>query len=487
MTFDARETSTDDGRPIELFEFVIGTTTWRYTNASSVITRSGNLYTPVAITRGADEETPSVEKSKMSFSMPMDCEVAQLFVTSAPAEVLSAAVLQDHYGESDWQTVWKGRIVDSAFAGEKLALGGESIFASLRRPGLRRTYTAQCAHVLYGALCGVDREARKSEFEVATLGGSALTLVYSAAKLAFDGVDASTLFTDDSGKVWVANGNAQLDTAQFKYGTAALLLDGTGDYLSTPSHADFDIAEGKAFTIEGWVYFSSTAINQVIFSRCAASGTDAGYELRTNASGHLKFDAWGAAGAAVIALVGSVNVGTGGWHHVAVSSDGTTARSFLDGAVSDTGAAGTVVDATTAARLGASAKLSTPDPVTGWLDDFRFTQGKAHYTAAFTAPTVAVPATATLQPAGWFAGGYAAYADPDTGATMRHFVTDSARDSVTLATYPFNLAAGDTVALYPGCAHDIVTCDSKFANSDNYGGAPFIPKDENPFAGNRVF
>ena len=49
--------------------------------------------------------------------------------------------------------------------------------------------------------------------------------------LHFDGVDASTTFTDVKGKTWTASGSAQLDTAQAKWGPSSLLL-GSGAYIS---------------------------------------------------------------------------------------------------------------------------------------------------------------------------------------------------------------------------------------------------------------
>lgn len=42
------------------------------------------------------------------------------------------------------------------------------------------------------------------------------------------------------------------------------------------------------------------------------------------------------------------------------------------------------------------------------------------------------------------------------------------------------LKVGDLIKLRAGCAHDIVTCHNKFANRDNFGGFPSLPK-TNPF------
>jgi hypothetical protein len=55
----------------------------------------------------------------------------------------------------------------------------------------------------------------------------------NAALLNFEANDASTSIIDDFGNTWTAIGNAQIDTAQYKFGTSSLLLDGTGDSVVT--------------------------------------------------------------------------------------------------------------------------------------------------------------------------------------------------------------------------------------------------------------
>jgi hypothetical protein len=51
--------------------------------------------------------------------------------------------------------------------------------------------------------------------------------------LNFEGLNGSTTFIDDFGPTWTGSGNAQISTAQFKFGTSSLLLDGTGDFITT--------------------------------------------------------------------------------------------------------------------------------------------------------------------------------------------------------------------------------------------------------------
>ena len=72
---------------------------------------------------------------------------------------------------------------------------------------------------------------------------------YTKVLLHMNGTDASTTFTDESGKTWTANGNAQIDTASYKFATGSGLFDGGGDYIDTPDNADFNFGSGD-FTID---------------------------------------------------------------------------------------------------------------------------------------------------------------------------------------------------------------------------------------------
>src|SRR5262245_49789331 len=158
---------------------------------------------------------------------------------------------------------------------------------------------------------------------------------FTKVLLPLNGTDGSTIIADTnvggSAHTWTANGNAQIDTAISKFGGAALLLDGSGDYLSTPDHADFDVGSG-AFTIDFW------------FNRAGGDGT-----IR---------EAWGGqasrafAGRTIEIALGSANVWTAtvfqndstfatvtgtttftatGWHHIAFIRTGNTLRLFVNG------------------------------------------------------------------------------------------------------------------------------------------------------------
>ncbi len=73
-----------------------------------------------------------------------------------------------------------------------------------------------------------------------------------------DGADGATTYSERSTNAFVASfvGNAQLDTAFPKFGSAALLLDGAGDFMEYADNAAFALGSAD-FTVEGWVRFTS--------------------------------------------------------------------------------------------------------------------------------------------------------------------------------------------------------------------------------------
>jgi uncharacterized phage protein (TIGR02218 family) len=82
---------------------------------------------------------------------------------------------------------------------------------------------------------------------------------------------------------------------------------------------------------------------------------------------------------------------------------------------------------------------------------------------------------------GWYSGGYLEW-DSAGGLFERRMIARQVATNVELTAAPHGLAVGQAVRLYPGCDRTLATCHSKFANSANYGGMPYIPL-RNPFGG----
>jgi hypothetical protein len=209
---------------------------------------------------------------------------------------------------------------------------------------------------------------------------------FTRSLLHCDGADASTTFPDlavgANARVWTANGNAQVDTAQSKFGGASLLLDGTGDYLSTPSAADFIYAGD--YTVEAWIRPNSVGTNQGVISKANAGGYSPWLIFAATGTLQIYASSTGSSWDIINAMsFGTVSTGT--WYHVALVRSGNNYFAFQNGALnnSTTGSATPLSDSSSVliGRQLAGVEFN------GWVDEVRFSN-KARWTAAFT-PSVA--------------------------------------------------------------------------------------------------
>ena len=211
---------------------------------------------------------------------------------------------------------------------------------------------------------------------------------YSAVSLLlhFNGANGSTTFTDSSSNnlTVTATGNAQISTAQSKFGGAAGYFDGNGDYLTVASNPVFNFGTGD-FTIEGWVYLSSVSGDWFIVSSSGSGGMFFGYSSSVSPYG------WGVGRTGVAwDYITASTATTNTWYHVAVCRSGTSLRIFVNGTqvgTTNTNSQSYNLSATslTIASQGATYYLN------GYIDELRVTKGTARYTANFTVPSAAFP------------------------------------------------------------------------------------------------
>jgi len=154
------------------------------------------------------------------------------------------------------------------------------------------------------------------------------TPAYNQLLIHADGVDASTSFIDSSNfnRTVTANGNAQIDTAQSKFGGASALFDGSGDYLSVPESSDFDIGTND-FTIDFWIRFSSLAGIQGI---CGQYDGVAGWRLTQNGSNQLQFRL-GDGLSDDTALWNGFSLSINTWYNIRITRTGNIWRAYKDG------------------------------------------------------------------------------------------------------------------------------------------------------------
>jgi hypothetical protein len=203
--------------------------------------------------------------------------------------------------------------------------------------------------------------------------------------LHMDGTDASTFFEDDNGvgrsQVGItAVGNAQVDTAQSKFGGSSALFDGTGDYLLIKTDTDLQLTSAESWTIEMWIRPASVS-DKVVLGAYSTSSPFNGYALYLGrlTSGVLEFYD----GGNWRAFDGTFSTNT--WYHIAVSSSAGSVKLFKDGTQQTTTftAPSGINNTTKDIEIGA---INGSAGYNGHIDELRYSN-IARYTASFTAPT----------------------------------------------------------------------------------------------------
>ena len=179
-------------------------------------------------------------------------------------------------------------------------------------------------------------------------------------------------------------GNAQISTTQSKFGGSSMYFDGTGDWLTYNNTFTTQLQSGN-FTIEGWLYLSTTGTAKYI---CAKGTSATGWAFGVNASNQLIFNYTSTNLTATTALSSGI------WYHVAVVRNGTATgnlKIYLNGTLDATSgvAVTTNFNQTNIGYIGAD--RTATNPMNGYIDDLRITNGYARYTANFTPPTAAFP------------------------------------------------------------------------------------------------
>jgi hypothetical protein len=215
-----------------------------------------------------------------------------------------------------------------------------------------------------------------------------------------DGTNGSTTITDSSPspKTVTAVGNAQISTAQSKFGGASIAFDGSGDYASVTSSSAFDLGiSNEPFTVEFWFYRNATG-NTGFFSKGGGDGnwnTSTGYAYYAFIEAGVIYWMWNhnISNQTPVFISSSTLPAIEQWHHYAASYDGTNTRLFING--SQVGSSNTNIYIAPASanrvRVGSSSVDTGLQSLNGNIDDLRITKGVSRYNAAFTPPTAPFP------------------------------------------------------------------------------------------------
>lgn len=217
--------------------------------------------------------------------------------------------------------------------------------------------------------------------------------------LGFEGSDGATTFVDDgaTGHTVTANGNAQIDSAQFRFGASSGLFDGNGDFLTVPDHADW-VLGNLPFTIEGFVRFAGLNTGErgcCLLAQYANTGNQRSWGLYYNNDGgnHSLAFIRSPDGVSTTTLNGPWPGGAPAlntWYHIAADRDledilrvyvlgEVVGQADLTGFTFHNG-----TDSLSVGRLNSTSGFRRF--MHGWIDELRFTKGVARYAGSFVPP-----------------------------------------------------------------------------------------------------
>jgi hypothetical protein len=195
-----------------------------------------------------------------------------------------------------------------------------------------------------------------------------------------NGANGSTTIIDSSPspKTVTAVGNAQISTAQSKFGGSSIAFDGNGDRLTLTSNSAFQFGTGD-FTVEGWFYENS----RVQYASALEIGNHLsanGIIFLTNGGNNTANNAGQYAGAFITQIV---NGSTATWNHIAWVRESGVFRTFVNGVSSATATPATInLSDTTTITIGSRAGGSVNYDFNGYIDDLRIThrtRGHGHF------------------------------------------------------------------------------------------------------------
>lgn len=223
---------------------------------------------------------------------------------------------------------------------------------------------------------------------------SSTASVGASVLMHMDGTNGSTAFTDETGKTVTVSGDAQISTAQSKFGGSSAIFDATGDGLSVPHSVDLNLVSGD-FTVEVWIYPTTSGGGHFVSKDGRGGISYPQYGLYRTSAGAIQALLGSGTGTSSLQTIssaaGAAAINT--WSHVVLSRQDSKIRLFVNGTMTEVNQTATMIDAGLALNIGF--ETGQPDRFVGYIDELRIIRG-AVYTAAFTPPVAALVTPLTL-------------------------------------------------------------------------------------------
>ncbi len=222
---------------------------------------------------------------------------------------------------------------------------------------------------------------------------------FTKIMLHMDGSNGGTSFADSnsggSARTWTASG-ATTSTSSPKFGTASFLSTVSQQYITTPYTADLALSASGDWTLDFWMKstFSLPTGQNQIMGNGSGSSTNSIRVFGINVSGTITIEARDSGGTAK-QVTSVASVYDGNWHHIAGVRRSNMLYLYVDGVSVGTPVAITSSYVTTTNwSVGRDGSNGASQSYLGRVDEFRFSNGVARWSANFTPPAAPYAVTA---------------------------------------------------------------------------------------------
>jgi len=192
----------------------------------------------------------------------------------------------------------------------------------------------------------------------------------SDANVSVTGVSAEAITPAGGGPAFTADGNAQLSTAQAKFGPSSLLLDGTDDFVTSDNNIDLSSGD---FTVDMWI----RPTNVTGYKGLWQSGTSSLLNVYL-----IGDQVQGTVAGSTTLFLSSTRISANVWTMISVEREGSVHRLYINGVLEASSSTGNRPDD----GVFAIGKNGFGD-FNGYIDELRLSSVARYGGTSFTEPT----------------------------------------------------------------------------------------------------
>lgn len=235
MTYSSQEISLESGRPVEVYEFALGSEYFRFNSGEDTITVDGNSYPPLEISRTTIVVSQEQQGDLISVKLPARTALVRKYINVVPGQQGTLSIFRIHRGDVDeeFELIFKGLVRSVAFTlnGLDAEIAIQPLTSGLSRTIPRFVYSSICNHVLYDTRCKVNSNLFRYQDDITDITGSAYTINGLSAVERPDGWATGGFVVSPNGTDY------------------RLIIDHTGDVLTLLLPFPEDVRDGQTVEI----------------------------------------------------------------------------------------------------------------------------------------------------------------------------------------------------------------------------------------------